>query len=475
MAGAVSPRASRSAPTTVMTPPRMKRRRIGTSSSACRSDTATTGAIRTARRAGLMAETIVTPTPTTRQTMTVRASKTSGPEGSVTPKPLKSFSSPMAASTPRPRPTSDDTSPTISASPRTERNTWRRLAPTMRSSASSRVRWPTMMEKVLRMVKPPTNSAMKAKTSNAVLRKPRAWPMALVASLTTVWPVTTSAPCGRTPRDGALDGRLVGAGLGHDIDGVELAHLAHELLGRGRVEAGQGGPGKVVGRPETHQPGDGEGPRRPLQQNPHPLTHLEAVLLRRAEVHHDVVGRRRSRALDEPELRDLRIGVEGEAEGGRPSGRDRLAVGRDVLRVAGDGAVGRLHTGDGLHLGEERLLDWIARRRAAAAELGHPAHLEVDVLVDVAEERVERVVQGVGEDERPGDERHPEDDGERRQRQAELVREQSLDGDPPHVRRPDCRCAPGRTRVWDHSSRRRCCRRRGRRRGRRRTPHGGRG
>ncbi len=198
MAGAVSPRASRSTPTTVMTPPRMKRRRIGTSSSACRSDTATTGAIRTARRAGLMAETIVTPTPTTRQTMTVRASNTRGPDGSVTPKPLSSFSSPMAASTPRPRPISDDTSPTISASPRTERNTWRRLAPTMRSSASSRVRWPTMMEKVLRMVKPPTNSAMKAKTSNAVLRKPRAWPMALVASLTTVWPVTTSALCGRT-------------------------------------------------------------------------------------------------------------------------------------------------------------------------------------------------------------------------------------------------------------------------------------
>ena len=161
--------------------------------------------------------------------------------------------------------------------------------------------------------------------------------------------------------------------------------------------------------------------RRPLQQDPHLLAHLEVVLLRRAEVHDDVVGRRRRRALDEPELGDLLVGVEGEAERGRPAGRDRLAVGRDVLGVAGDRAVGRLHARDGLHRGDERLGDGVARRGAAAAELGHAAHLEVDVLVDVPEERVERVVQRVGEDERPGDERHAEHDGQRGQRQAELV------------------------------------------------------
>ena len=37
----------------------------------------------------------------------------------------------------------------MAASVSTERNTWRRLAPTIRSRASSRVRWPTMMENVL--------------------------------------------------------------------------------------------------------------------------------------------------------------------------------------------------------------------------------------------------------------------------------------------------------------------------------------
>ena len=50
--------------------------------------------------------------------------------------------------------------------PEYRRNTCRRLAPTMRKSASSLVRCPTMMENVLRMVKPPTKSEMKAKTSS---------------------------------------------------------------------------------------------------------------------------------------------------------------------------------------------------------------------------------------------------------------------------------------------------------------------
>ena len=67
----------------------------------------------------------------------------------------------------------------------------------MRNKASSRVRCPTMMENVLRMVKPPTKSAMKANTNNATLKKPSALLMALVASSTTVFPVTTSIPDGR--------------------------------------------------------------------------------------------------------------------------------------------------------------------------------------------------------------------------------------------------------------------------------------
>jgi len=64
-------------------------------------------------------------------------------------------------------------SPTMPASASTDRKICRRLAPRIRSSASSRVRWPTMMEKVLKMVKPPTNREMKAKTRRAVEKNPK--------------------------------------------------------------------------------------------------------------------------------------------------------------------------------------------------------------------------------------------------------------------------------------------------------------
>ena len=178
--------------------PQANRRRSGTSRSVCCSAMAATGGMRTARRAGLTAATTVTPTPTRSETTTVRVSKTGDPAGRLTPNPRSSASIPKAASTPRPMPTAEDTSPTIAASPRTERKTWRRLAPTMRRSASSRVRWPTMIEKVLKMVKAPTNSEMKANTNSAVEKKPSALSTALACSLATVCPDTTSTPCGRT-------------------------------------------------------------------------------------------------------------------------------------------------------------------------------------------------------------------------------------------------------------------------------------
>ena len=134
----VSPTANASTPTEGEEAPRLKRRRNEMSVSVCCSDTAATGAIRTARRAGLMAETTVTPTPTTRQTITVRASNTSGPDGSVTPNPLSSASSPSAASTPRPSPISEDESPTIAASPApsgTPAGGWPRRSATARAHA----------------------------------------------------------------------------------------------------------------------------------------------------------------------------------------------------------------------------------------------------------------------------------------------------------------------------------------------------
>ena len=59
---------------------------------------------------------------------------------------------PCASSTPRPRPSVEPTTPTTNASSWTERITCRLEAPSARSSASSRLRWATRIEKVLTMM-----------------------------------------------------------------------------------------------------------------------------------------------------------------------------------------------------------------------------------------------------------------------------------------------------------------------------------
>ena len=195
----------------------------------------------------------------------------------------------MRPDTPRPSPTSEATVPTMTASASTERNTCRRLAPTIRSSASSRVRWPTVIENVLKMVKPPTNSEMKAKTSRAVEKKERAWLMSLDCSLATVWPVTTSTPLGSAAAMACWTVDLVGPRRGQDIDGVVAPDLAEQPLGRGQVEGGDGGAGQIVGGAESDDPADGERLRWAGQEHPDVVARREVVLLRRSGVHHHVV------------------------------------------------------------------------------------------------------------------------------------------------------------------------------------------
>ncbi len=268
--------------------------------------------------------------------------------------------------------------------------------------------------------------------------------------------------------------RLVGPWLRDDVDVVELAHIAEQCL-RGRdVERGQRRTGQVVRRAKARESGDCEGLGRALQQDPDPLTHLEVVLLRGTEIHDHVVRRGRACSLGQVECRDLLVRVEGDAERWRPAGCDRLAVMGDVLRIAGDRPPCRLDAGDGAHARHERLGDCIPGGVAAAPELRDPADLEVDVLVDVPEERVERLVQRVGEHESPGDERDAQHDRQSGEREAELVREESFQGHPPHVRSPTSALVPGRNRLSARRGRRRCCRQRGRRRGRRMQHHGGR-
>ena len=84
----------------------------------------------------------------------------------------------------------------------------------MRSNASSRVRWPTMIENVLKIVNAPTNSEMKAKTSSAVEKNDSAW--SIDAGLLVDHGLTGDDldAVRQDLRDGALDLGLVGARCG---------------------------------------------------------------------------------------------------------------------------------------------------------------------------------------------------------------------------------------------------------------------
>ena len=74
----------------------------------------------------------------------------------------------LATPMPPAMPTMEDTTPISSDSVSTERVTWRFRAPTARSSANSRTRWPRVVLNTVLMRNPATNSVTKAKTSNAV-------------------------------------------------------------------------------------------------------------------------------------------------------------------------------------------------------------------------------------------------------------------------------------------------------------------
>ena len=87
-------------------------------------------------------------------------------------------SRPLASPSPTNRPASDVRAPISSASDSTEPST-ARSAPTIRSSPSSRVRWATVIESVLKIVKAPTGMATPPNTS----RTTRMIPMKLLQAV----------------------------------------------------------------------------------------------------------------------------------------------------------------------------------------------------------------------------------------------------------------------------------------------------
>ena len=185
-------------PTPRSTPPVTHRRRPPDSSTAGPSRRAATGGTEAARRAGNQADSSVTGIPTTSAAITVRAVSCSVSSGRVNPPAASSACSATAISSPNPIPTTDATAPMSPASSTTEPTIWRRLAPTARNRASSRVRWPRRMANVLLMKNAETRSATPAKPSSTFWNTDRnpstLWaPSAFTSSM-----VTASTPSGRT-------------------------------------------------------------------------------------------------------------------------------------------------------------------------------------------------------------------------------------------------------------------------------------
>ncbi len=102
----------------------------------------------------------------------------------------------------------------------------------------------------------------------------------------------------------------------------------------------------------------------------------------------------------------------------------------DHLGVAVDAGLGELHAVDPAHDVEVLRRHRVALsvvERVAEGELG--AHLEVDVLGEVAEQVVERRLEAVGEHERADDERHADGDGEGDGDRATETRADAASGD----------------------------------------------
>ena len=93
-------------------------------------------------------------------------------------------------------PSTEASRPTRAASTRTLTRTWREEAPSVLSIANSRARWATVIEKVLKIRKAPTNTAIPAKTSSAVLRKPNPSWMSPASSAAAWAPVSDLEPVG---------------------------------------------------------------------------------------------------------------------------------------------------------------------------------------------------------------------------------------------------------------------------------------
>ncbi len=130
------------------------------------------GGIFVARTAGMSADTSVTPKPISRPSTTPVVASCAEVEGSPKPAASKSALMPIASSRPRKMPAIEATAAVRNASSMTLVRICLRLAPSVRSSAISRMRCATVMENMLKIRNAPTSTATPPKASSTGPSKP---------------------------------------------------------------------------------------------------------------------------------------------------------------------------------------------------------------------------------------------------------------------------------------------------------------
>ncbi len=154
-----------------------------------------------ARRAGIRAATSGTMIPTSSAVTIVRGASSAPAVGRPKPKASNRPTTSAANRKPPNSPSREATTAITMASPSTPRSSWPRLAPMVRSMASSRVRWATVIEKTLKMMNAPTSTATAARpSSTGVMKPPIASPIWSDWSSAFSRPVCTRTPSGTTAR-----------------------------------------------------------------------------------------------------------------------------------------------------------------------------------------------------------------------------------------------------------------------------------
>jgi len=151
------------------------------------------GAAFVARSAGIRAAAVVTSRPTPSPISTVRSWKEMPAEGRLRPMAPNRALISVAATKPPRSPTSDAAIPIVAASSSTVPRTWRRVAPSARSSENSPIRSAIVIEKVLKMAKPPRSTAMNPNTNSPSVRIPRRSAIPAASALTWLWVLRTTS------------------------------------------------------------------------------------------------------------------------------------------------------------------------------------------------------------------------------------------------------------------------------------------